>query len=911
MRRALPDAAAAVGTVTIAAAAWLFFPRERGGDAATLPPIRIVLVDTSASAVWRRRDWSEWVEQALRVQGDEATRAGEELSLVLFGDEVRRIGDPAAALPAPFASIHNRSGWMEAGRASRLAGALEVARALVHGHARIVIVGDGTYSGDDPRPAIDRLAEAGALLERLDLPPPDVEEVVPGALDLPEEVEVGAPITASFDVFYAPGAGAPKAQVTLGAIDLPVPIGLVPDEDGYLRWHVRTEVGPARAGWNLVRIRGHRAFPGGIDSDRGVTSQGVVRGAGERLVALVESGRPLVLGQRPRGDLLLPTGAGLETAWIWPQELAADIERFDAVVTFDLPPRDLPIPILRSFVERGGGWLAMIDDDSLSSFVAGSAADFLPLVPPEDDPEPRDVIFVVDRSGSMSGDRSENVRLAVFALMDEALPSDSVELRWFSESLSPAIHLIGPEDSKRPADREEARRVAADRLFATEVGGGPTALLRSLGELAEARRRTGRESLVFLLSDGRDNTDPDPLASAPLVLDRLRAARAKLVVIAAGVLADRELLSRLVGPDQRLEAVSSLLDSSSSSYLQLLFRRELNRERVRAGEGLRILPARAPTGIGAEILSAMKPDLAQDWPTIRSYVRAKTAPGAEGLWASETGEPLLAVQRVGLGLTAASAFSLDPEWPDDRSPAFGDLLAPLVRALARGRPGQRPSVRVEGDELVLEGLPEGSPAELEARVFGSHADELDLPTAVISLAPPIEGGDPRRVRRGRWPSSATEVLSMLWDEHDLGTLTRKHGSARSPRVEIRAGGQPDSTWPPIQLALAPPRAVEFVLPRPRIPPFETSASKRLAAGVARRKPHPAAPWVLLSGMLLLTGAAFAGAFAGRVRWPGFPGGPRSRVPQTLPKLLRRVSASSRAPANTGDRPRPEPARRSP
>jgi len=338
-------------------------------------------------------------------------------------------------------------------------------------------------------------------------------------------------------------------------------------------------------------------------------------------------------------------------------------------------------------------------------------------------------------------------------------------------------------------------------------------------------------------------------------------------VIAAGVQADRELLSKLVGPDQKLQGITSLLDPSSSFDLASLFRHELNRDRVRVGEGLRILAAEVPQGMGAEVLRAMQPELAQDWPRIPMYVRAKTAPGADTLWVSETGEPLLALQRVGLGLTAACAFSFGDSGyiKDERSRAFGELLAPLLRVLVRGKRTDRPSVRVEGEDLVVQGLPEGTPADLEARVFGSYAEDSDPPAVVIELDPPMEGGDPRRIRRGRWPSSAAEALSNLWDEHDLGTRAQKFGSARAPRVEIRARASTAPAWPPIQLALAPPRAVEFVLPRPRIPPFEPIAADRPDSRVARPRPHPAAPWVLLSGMLLLTGAGLAGAFSRRVR----------------------------------------------
>jgi hypothetical protein len=94
----------------------------------------------------------------------------------------------------------------------------------------------------------------------------------------------------------------------------------------------------------------------------------------------------------------------------------------------------------------------------------------------------------------MAGERSEVVRRAVLALMDEALPDDFVELRWFSERLSAGIPLVRPQDSRRPADRDEARRRAVDQVFAAEVGGGPTALLAALRELAVEREKLDREA---------------------------------------------------------------------------------------------------------------------------------------------------------------------------------------------------------------------------------------------------------------------------------------------------------------------------------------------------------------------------------------------------------------------------------
>jgi Mg-chelatase subunit ChlD len=899
---------AALGTILLAVGAWLLFPRERAGTGPMLPPLRVCLVDVSASAIWRRRDWGGWIDQALVGQAREAERAGEDVCTILYGSAVRRDFGPAPArsfldeaaqsskdgglLTVPPA----HAGHLWAEDATRVSDALEVARGLAQdpsrASCRVVLIGDGTYTGNDPRPILRELRDLGVSLERLDLPLADVPEVTVGPLSLPREVEAGAPIAVDAEVFFGPGTGpAPETTVALTVkhgfesgfnseyVKVPVPTGLAPDEDGYLRWRVRREVGRAEPGLNTVRITGLR-HGRGDDADTADSSEGFVWCAGRLAVGWVTAERRVMPGgDRPQEIPGIHSTEGLQVEALFAHELAGQLGSLDAIVTCDIPLDRLPGEILASFVRRGGGWLALAGRGFLSGFDRSlpSPPDdprhLLPLEPPDEKLEPRDVVLLVDRSGSMAGERSDLVRRAVLVLMDDAPPGDAVELRFFSDRLSEAIPLIGPGD---PRGRERARSEAADRVFVAQGPGGPTALVRSLEELASAREKSGREGLVFLLTDGRDNTDPDPAASCPRILQRMLAARAKLVVIAAGDDADRGLLSRLVAPGERLEEVGSLLDLGMSGNLERIFRRELDRDRVREGEQLRVLPSPtllAPSSVatvGADVLRAQKPESAADWPAIQRYVRTKVVPGAGVLWISETGEPLLALQRVGLGMTAACAFAPIADsgqaWRD-RS----DLFEPLLRALARGKREPLPRLRVEADELFVEDLPADAPALLEARVFSAQAREGDAPAAVIALSPPIQGADPRRVRTGRWSASLGGGFGSLWDEFQLDTERERTATARVPRVEICASGAASHAWPPIQLALAPPQVAEFRLPRPRIPAMEFLAANPARGehpGASRGarwppQPHPAAPWVLFSGLLLLAVAGLSGFFSRR------------------------------------------------
>jgi hypothetical protein len=286
---------------------------------------------------------------------------------------------------------------------------------------------------------------------------------------------------------------------------------------------------------------------------------------------------------------------------------------------------------------------------------------------------------------------------------------------------------------------------------------------------------------------------------------------------------------------------------------------------VREGDSLAVLPAPgllspdAPSSLGSEVLRGMMPDLEFVRPALRRFLRSKAAPGAEVLWVSESGDPLLALERVGLGATAACPFALPPAWLDRGARTTDHLLLPLIRALASGRRGPGPTARIEGDELVLRNLPADAPGDLEARVFAADGATGDPPRLVLPLSPPIEGVDPRRERRARLAGGVAEALASLWDPRGLG-----YDTARTPRVEVRTVGGSCAGWPRVDLALAAPRGPEFVLPRPRSPtPRRSRAEPARACPGASRSPHPAAPWVLLSGMLLLAGAGFAGSFGRR------------------------------------------------
>ncbi|MCA9527848.1 MAG: VWA domain-containing protein, partial [Myxococcales bacterium] len=124
---------------------------------------------------------------------------------------------------------------------------------------------------------------------------------------------------------------------------------------------------------------------------------------------------------------------------------------------------------------------------------------------------PLDLALVLDRSGSMRGDKMRDVKAAGLQLLEALGPSDRVTLLSYSDQvLTHAVRL--PVDGQ---GREELRRA----LLAIEANGGTAlgpATAEALDLLERAADDAGRTAHVMLLSDGLANVGeqrPDVLGA--------------------------------------------------------------------------------------------------------------------------------------------------------------------------------------------------------------------------------------------------------------------------------------------------------------------------------------------------------------------------------------------------------------
>ena len=785
----------AVGAVCLALSAWWLLPRPAPSPI-TQPAVEVVLVDASASVVRQRPDWLPWLRRRLGDLARDADERRHEVAVVVFAEEVeRRFGPgPAGELIARLEATAGEPfrPHMVRDLASDLAGALELAagftRAPGRPPGRVVLIGDGTWSGVDPAAARARLGP-GVSFERLDPPPPSLPEAALLELTLPAVVEVGAPLVASATVRLQRTAD--QSAVLMCEVEdgagisprmVPLPAAAAPGQVETLR--VPIELGAAAFGRTTLEAR--VVLSGAADP---IPENDVLRASavaeGERVVGAVakEASRvELAAWIRRGGADLFP---GLHVLLLEPDDLPGALDRLDLVVTFDLPADALPSHALEPFVARGGGWLALSGWGFLGDWAHGQDPSrlraLLPMRPAPVEGGPRDVIVMVDGSGSMAGEPFERVRAAAVEMVAAAPPTDAIELAVFTKTIGTRRALRRFGDS---GGREEAARA----LLGTTVPGGSTWILSCLQDLAIEREAVDREALVLLLTDGQEGGNmASPGAKARELVERFRAARTRLRVIAVGEQADLAFLGNLVAPGEEVVRAQDLTD------LATIFQREINRARVRGpepGEDGLVLRAVPPVegALAAELATAVSPE---DLPPVQRIVRNEAREDAEVLWETERGEPVLALRRHGLGRVALVSTVPRESWADawiGTAENFGALL----RWLGRGRQHLGPTARVRDGRVVLEGLEGDWPARLAARLMdprGSLEDALSLDLELSQAHP----GDSGRSRRS---ADLPPALAQRAAGRSLSLLLEV-----PPGLPLPAG--------PLALAVDLPRAPEF------------------------------------------------------------------------------------------------------
>ncbi len=198
---------------------------------------------------------------------------------------------------------------------------------------------------------------------------------------------------------------------------------------------------------------------------------------------------------------------------------------------------------------------------------AGSRDHFLFLFAPEaivaeSTALPKDIVFVIDRSGSMSGEKIVQARDALTFILDQLNVNDRFSIVGFDDRLDVFASKLQPVDAHT---RREGQRFVAG-LTARDSTDLDAALERSLEILRDSRSRTGATRLVVFLTDGLPTAGvADPVAIAERARRNNDRVEARLHVFGVGYDVNTHLLDRLaaenggsvtyVQPGENLELV--------------------------------------------------------------------------------------------------------------------------------------------------------------------------------------------------------------------------------------------------------------------------------------------------------------------------------------------------------------------
>jgi Ca-activated chloride channel family protein len=287
--------------------------------------------------------------------------------------------------------------------------------------------------------------------------------------------------------------------------------------------------------------------PGRVEDASMVTVDVADRPMGARATFELVIGDPLADGRRPESPShkLSIDGRGTATRAALADEKGVALDR-DLVVRWAVPRPRTGVSLQTARPEAGRTH-------------AGHAYGLLTIVPPQTPAAvyPRDLIVLLDTSGSMTGQPLDQARRVVAALVDSLTDVDRLEMISFSDS--PRRWRSQP----LPAGAETRRE--AHRWLAALTAGGGTEMLRALAAALEPLRADAQRQVV-LVTDGQIGFESEILRT--LKRDLPRGAR--LHAAGVGPSPNRALTRPAARAGRGVEVLAALDEDAERAAARLI-----------------------------------------------------------------------------------------------------------------------------------------------------------------------------------------------------------------------------------------------------------------------------------------------------------------------------------------------------
>jgi Ca-activated chloride channel homolog len=400
-----------------------------------------------------------------------------------------------------------------------------------------------------------------------------------------------------------------------------------------------------------------------------------------------------------------------------PQELGG----YDGVILSDVPAHrigDRSMTAIRDYVDKLGGGFLMLGGPSsfgVGGYYRTPIEEILPVrlrAPDEEEKQSSALALVIDRSGSMAGEKLEMAKSAAIASAEVLTRNDSIGVYAFDSEL----HVVVP------MTRLSNVSAVAGQIAGLTSGGG-TNLYPAMTEARGALQRVkAKIKHMIILTDGQTSgTGYEALSS------QCRSEGMTISTVAIGEGAHVGLL----------QAIASLGGGQSYTTLDVtnITRIFTQDTLIHTGRMIRDEAFQPQVAERHPILGGWDK---LDSPPLLGYVKTLRKGTAQVPLVTDVGDPLLAHWRFGLGKVTAFTSDAKSRWASlwiNRWNGFGQFWSQVLRETARPPQGQGMDLRAEmhGDDaqisvdVLADAGTRGNEARVTAEVFFVSAESLGAP----------------------------------------------------------------------------------------------------------------------------------------------------------------------------------------
>ncbi|QDS95064.1 von Willebrand factor type A domain protein [Roseimaritima multifibrata] len=365
----------------------------------------------------------------------------------------------------------------------------------------------------------------------------------------------------------------------------------------------------------------------------------------------------------------------------------SDLQAFECLILSNISATDLTLEqmeLVRTYVQDLGGGLIMLGGDqtfSLGGFYKSPLDAVLPVhsdIEKDREKPGLAIMLVIDRSGSMGGEKIELAKDAAAAAVELIGPRDSIGVLAFDNETYTISEI-------RPGSESAAILKQISKLDA----GGGTNMYPAMEQAFHALAATNAKlKHCILLTDGISEPGAFPTLAAEMARQQMT-----VTTVAMGEGADYPMLEEI----SRIGGGRHYVCADPQSVPQVFAKETIQANQTALNE----LPFLPLVNSDTPALEGIDLDLA---PLLMGYVVVKPKATSEVILTTEEGDPLLSWWRLGLGMSVAFTSDAKSRWASEwlAWPEFGTFWAQVIRHAMRQNESDDLQVKIQRDEDVAE-----------------------------------------------------------------------------------------------------------------------------------------------------------------------------------------------------------------